>query len=195
MAQENWYVGRAFRFGILYGVALGAIAVFTQLTARAGGTIFDDPLRIAILAALGIGWPTFAPQHFDWLRELTFARAIAGVSFGGIVIWAPYVAATVASGAFGTHLTIAHDVAVTWALAGMLALTEREHPGDRKRLKNAADDAVRRMLAAYGAVYGPGPGVPAPVSARSARRPNFSERAIVTIIGIWISPRNRPAER
>lgn len=169
MSTKNYYARRAIRFGVLYVVALAGIKFFGFLAALSGtATIFDNPLRIASLAAIGIGWPTFFPHHFDWLRSLAFARRASGSVGGAVAIWAPFLIVAVAGGLFGAHATLAHDAAIAWAIAGMLALSDREHPGDRDRSKHDADDALRRVLASYEAIYGPIAGVAAPVAARSA---------------------------
>jgi len=46
----------------------------------------------------------------------------------------------------------------------MLALSDRELPGERRRLKRDADEALRRLVASYEAVYGRAP-VPIPLVA------------------------------
>jgi len=165
MPVKNWYVARGLRFAVLYLVAQGASKAFALLAALAQTpTMFDDPLRIAVLAGLGIAWPTFAPAHFDWLRTLTASVGSYGNLRAAAVIWAPFVlVATLASG-LGVHSTIANDVATTWAIAGMLALSDRELPGERRRLKRDADEALRRLVASYEAVYGRAP-VPIPLVA------------------------------
>lgn len=167
MPPKNYYARRAVRFGVLYVVALIAIKLFAVLSALSGtATIFDYPSRIAVLAAVGIGWPTFAPQHFDWLRSMTFASRASGGARGAIVIWSPFLVVAVVESALGTHAPFANDIAITWAIAGMLALTDREHPGDRKRSKRQADDALRRVVASYEAIYGPAGGIPIPLPSR-----------------------------
>ncbi|GAC1303462.1 MAG: hypothetical protein NVSMB19_13490 [Vulcanimicrobiaceae bacterium] len=163
MPVKNWYVTRALRFAILYGVALAAIKAFALLATLTGTpTSFDHPLRIAALGAIGIAWPVFAPWHFDWLRSLACPGATPGNLVAAAVIWAPFLFVASATTAFGAHVPLASDVATTWAIAGMLALTDRETPGDRRRRKRSADDALRRVVASYEAVYGPAP-APVPI--------------------------------
>lgn len=167
MPTKNWYAVRALRFGILYVVALAAIKIFSILAALSGTiTIFDNPLRIALLAGIGIGWPTFAPHHFDWLRSLTFARSLRGSLAGAAIIWAPFLIAALTENVLGRSINFANDLGLTWAIAGMLALSDREHPGDRKRSKREADETLRRVIASYEAIYGPAGGVPVPLRAQ-----------------------------
>jgi len=154
MPMKSWSAARAYRFVILYAVALVTSAIFGVLAQFAHtSTIFGQPVRIALLAALGIGWPTFAPQHFDWLRRLTFAERPTSALGGALAIWAPLGLVAAAAALLEVHAVVIHDVATLWAISGMLALSDREPPGDGHRRHDPAD-AVRRLVASYEAVHG-----------------------------------------